>query len=367
MALASSSDLRLFGMDLASWPQQWRAAAALLLAHPALRALTPTVRVRLHQANGAQSLWSVAHDQARFLHAQTGSPQVEAIELPPDEALERMLTLPALSQTDLDEAVRLEALSITPFEPEQTLFGYCVKADGHGRLHVNLALTSRARLDALLSRYQHLKQPEIWVLPARQKASDQTLRPIFMPIGSLTRDRLTARGRYLRLTLLALTAILLLAVVATPALQLRQRTLQAQAALTRLSEQVAPQMAKREALQAHADRLAQLRSVIGSQPRLIPALAAVTQALPQSAWVNTLRLEGGKLFISGYAEDAAVLVQLLGKQPGVQSARLASPAVRNGSTGQETFTIEIEFDASLQRLPSQQPDHEAARTPGGSA
>ena len=60
--------------------------------------------------------------------------------------------------------------------------------------------------------------------------------------------------------------------------------------------------------------------------------------------------QGGKLFISGYAEDAAVLVQLLGKQPGVHSARLASPAVRNGSTGQETFTIEIEFNASFWRI-----------------
>ena len=48
MALAPSSDPRLFGIDLGQWLRQWQSAAALLLAHPALGALTPAVRVRLH-------------------------------------------------------------------------------------------------------------------------------------------------------------------------------------------------------------------------------------------------------------------------------------------------------------------------------
>ena len=97
MALAPSSDPRLFGIDLGQWLRQWQSAAALLLAHPALGALTPAVRVRLHQASGQRTLWSVKNGEAEPLPASAGAPQAEAIELPREEALERTLTLPASS------------------------------------------------------------------------------------------------------------------------------------------------------------------------------------------------------------------------------------------------------------------------------
>ena len=82
MALALSSDPRLFGIDLGQWLRQWQSAAALLLAHPALGALTPAVRVRLHQASGQRTLWSVKNGEAEPLPASAGAPQAEAIELP---------------------------------------------------------------------------------------------------------------------------------------------------------------------------------------------------------------------------------------------------------------------------------------------
>ena len=146
MALAPFSDPRLFGIDLGQWLRQWQSAAALLLAHPALGALTPAVRVRLHQASGQRTLWSVKNGEAEPLPASAGAPQAEAIELPREEALERTLTLPALPQADLDEAVQLEVQAITPFKPEQTVAGYRSAPLGDGRVHVDLALTSRQRL-----------------------------------------------------------------------------------------------------------------------------------------------------------------------------------------------------------------------------
>ena len=318
MALAPSGDLRLFGIDLGQWPRQWQSAAAWLLARPALRALTPAVRVRLHQADGALSLWSVQRDDALALPMQAGAPQAEAVELPRDEALERVLMLPALAQADLDEAVRLEALSISPFVPEQTVFGYRVGASGEGRVRVDLALTSRARLEALLRRHVRLAQPEVWLLPAGRLEAARThvgtmLRPVFMPTGSVgmadvpPRLKLAARGRHLRLALLALAVCLLLALVVTPTLQLRQRALAAQTALERLNAQATEQLAAREALQQHADRLALLQAATGEQLRLMPALALLTRALPKSAWISSLRLASGKLLISGFAENAAAL------------------------------------------------------------
>jgi len=117
-----------------------------------------------------------------------------------------------------------------------------------------------------------------------------------------------------------------------------------------MSAQAAPQMAAREALQQQADRLAQLQQATGPQLRLVPALALLAEAMPSSAWISNLRTEGEKVFISGFAEDAAALVQRLSRQDGIHSARLSSPAIRNANAKQESFTIEVEFAPALQRL-----------------
>lgn len=354
MALAPSSDPRLFGIDLGQWLRQWQSAAALLLAHPALGALTPAVRVRLHQASGQRTLWSVKNGEAEPLPASAGAPQAEAIELPREEALERTLTLPALPQADLDEAVQLEVQAITPFKPEQTVAGYRSAPLGDGRVRVDLALTSHQRLDALLLQHARVSRPEVWVLPAgghAVSAAGGAQRPICMPSdGARVRKALTARGRRLRLALLALALLLLLALAVTPTLQLRQRAIAAQSAYAAMSAQAAPQMAAREALQQQADRLAQLQQATGPQLRLVPALALLAEAMPSSAWISNLRTEGEKVFISGFAEDAAALVQRLSRQDGIHSARLSSPAIRNANAKQESFTIEVEFAPALQRL-----------------
>src|SRR5690606_1773612 len=119
---------------------------------------------------------------------------------------------------------------------------------------------------------------------------------------------------------------LLAALVATPVLQARSRAVQAQAALDRVSQEVAPQMAQREALVKQAEALRGVGDVLKSQLAPLPVLDLVTRALPDSAWLNTLRIEGDKVTVTGNADDAAALVQVLLKQDGVKDVRLPSPA-----------------------------------------
>jgi hypothetical protein len=59
-----------------------------------------------------------------------------------------------------------------------------------------------------------------------------------------------------------------------------------------------------------------------------------------------LRVEGNKLLFSGSADDAAALVQRLASQPGARDVRLTSPAIRGQGASKETFTIEMNLDAS---------------------
>ena len=138
MTTSIPNQTRLFGMDLSQWPMQWRAAGAMLLGLPALRGLTPPVRVDLLRADGGRSFWDVAHGRAQPAAPGAGAALL-AVELPRDQVLDRQFTLPRLTPADVARAVRLEVDAATPFDPEQTVFGYAATPTGD-TLRIDLAI-----------------------------------------------------------------------------------------------------------------------------------------------------------------------------------------------------------------------------------
>ena len=354
MAFASSSNARFLGIDAGQWPGQWRAAAALLLRSRWLTGLTPAVRVRLHQADGRATLWDVARDQARAVLAGDSAPaQVEAIEVPRADVLERQLLLPTLSDAQLADAVDLEVGAVSPFPPAQTVAGYRAQAIGADRLRVDLVLTSRQQLETLLAAAGDVP-PELWVLAPAAAPTDlpdpvapvgTTLYPIVLRgFGETQREGIARRGRRQRLGLLLLAAVLLAALVVTPVLRERANTLAAEQAFSALQTETAPQLARREALQKQADQLKLLRQQVHEQAAPLPVLDLLTRVLPDSAWLHSLQIEGAKVTMSGDADDTAALVQSLGAQPGARGVRLPSPVTRSPGAPRESFVIEMQID-----------------------
>ena len=364
MALSLSDNTQFFGLDLSQWPRQWRGAAELLLDMPGLRPLTAAVPVQLLEADGGVSDWQwrlgVIAPQAGASPANTA----RAVALSADAVLERTLTLPRLNLADVAQAVALEAASISPFGATQTVAGFSVEppAKGAQTQTVHMALTSRKQLEQAVLRAQAAfaergtpigeNEVEVWVLPSyRQKTGGgqgilpQALRPVvFDTEGVQPRQALVARGRASRVGLVALAAVLLAALAATPVWQARGRAMQAQAALDQVSRDAAPQQAQREALVKQADALRAVGGVLKTQLAPMPVLNLVTRVLPDTAWINTLRVEGDKVILTGNADDAAVLVQALSKEEGVKEVRLPSPATRPAGAAKENFNIELRLD-----------------------
>ena len=364
MALSLSDNSQFFGLDLSQWPRQWRGAAELLLDMPGLRPLTAPVPVQLLDADGGFSDWQW---RLGVIAPQTGgSPAntAHAVALSADAVLERTLTLPRLNQADVAQAVALEAASISPFGAAQTVAGFSVEppAKGAQTQTVHMALTSRKQLEQAVQRAQVSfaergagigeNDIEVWVLPSRRQKTggeagvlSKVLRPVvFDTAGVQPREALVARGRASRVGLVALTAMLLAALAATPVWQARGRAIQAQAALDQVSRDVAPQQAQREALVKQADALRAVGSVLKTQLAPMPVLNLVTRVLPDTAWINTLRVEGDKVILTGNADDAAALVQALSKEEGVKEVRLPSPATRPAGAAKENFNIELRLD-----------------------
>ena len=364
MALSLSDNSQFFGLDLSQWPRQWRGAAELLLDMPGLRPLTAPVPVQLLDADGGFSDWQWR--LGVIAPQQGGSPAntAHAVALSADAVLERTLTLPRLNLADVAQAVALEAASISPFGAAQTVAGFSVEqpVKGAQTQTVHMALTSRKQLEQAVQRAQVSfaergaalgdNDIEVWVLPSRRQETGgeagvlpQTLRPVvFDTAGVQPRQALVARGRASRVGLVALTAVLLAALAATPVWQARGRAVQAQAALDQVSRDVAPQQAQREALVKQADALRAVGGVLKTQLAPMPVLNLVTRVLPDTAWINTLRVEGDKVILTGNADDAAALVQALSKEEGVKEVRLPSPATRPAGAAKENFNIELRLD-----------------------
>ena len=345
MTVTQPDSTRLFGLQPGQWPSQWRAAGALLLEWPVLRRLLPQAAVQLRHADGSTSAWLLAHGQAQALSTPQADDAVQAIELPAALWLERRLMLPPLAAPELAQAVQLEVAAASPFAPGQTVSGYSARRIDARLTQVDIAITSRQQLEPLLSGFGAASPPEIWALPPSAHRPD-TLTPIVLRgYGEGARERRVHQGLLRRLLLLALALALLAALAVTPTALLRARAQQAQQAFVALQKESAPQQAQREALTQRLDLLRQLSRQFDTQLALPPVLAMLTRAIPDGAWISTLRVEGAKLVLNGQADDAAALVQRLAAQPGVHDVRLASPATRPIGADKETFIIELKLDA----------------------
>ena len=348
MVAQPSHDNRLFGIDLSAWPGQWRAAWQWLLATPWARALAPAVPVRLSGADGRRTHWVMRGELAQLvILAPPGASPLPAVEIALDDVLERHLILPGLGAADLDQAVRLEVQSCSPFPPEQTVFGYRVSAGEGGARRVDLAITSRMQCEAALARAgADAQQAEIWLLPpGAERALSVPCQPLVLRgWGETARARVSARGQRVALGWLVLALVLLAALLVTPIAFERLRAKQAESALGALQKQAAPQVAQREALTRSSQTLRTAGAIAAQRIALPPVLDLLTHALPDSAWLNSIRVDGDKIIITGQADDATALVTALAAAPGVSGARQPSPATRGTGETKERFSIELRVD-----------------------
>lgn len=344
------------GLAWYRWPQQWRAAAALLAAHAPARWLLPQVRITLLRADGSRGVWrwnrGVALPARNSGDADDAA--LTALELPAEQALLRTLTLPSLPADELAHAVALDVAANSPFAPADTRYGYVSDAGAAGAAtRVQVAISAQAYVAQALERAGSAAgaAPEVWVLPPAAHApagvATGALRPIVLQgTGDGARLRAVRRGCTQRTVVLVLVLALLAGLAITPAVLMRARAAQARQALAALQHRVAPQLQQREALAQRLERLQQVRQVLAGQLAPPPVLDLLTRALPANAWLTAVRIEGDKVVLNGQADDATTVVQLLAAEPGAHGVHLASPATRRANAAQEIFVIELTLDAA---------------------
>ncbi|MFW6005632.1 MAG: PilN domain-containing protein, partial [Desulfonatronovibrionaceae bacterium] len=85
------------------------------------------------------------------------------------------------------------------------------------------------------------------------------------------------------------------------------------------------------------ESMAEMRS---SYPSVVNILRGLTEAVPENAWVISLRYSDRGLTIQGEAESSSSVIEALENSPMFREVRLSSPVTRSGS--REKFTLEAE-------------------------
>lgn len=311
----------------------WRDA----LKWPVLRWLSPTEPVRLLKSDGTDKVLRRVRNEWRTGRSKLVA--IRAVELPDDMVLTRTLLLPILSEDDLRRVVVGEVTNLSPFPAANTAFGFLVTGTEGGRLRVICAVAAKDQIQAHLraraaSASKHL--PEIWA-PGESGL-------LLEGYGEGRRARRLRVFRVLSLGLLLSGAVLCAAILATPAMQLRLRAIEAVHAYERLSQASAPQVRLREDFQHSAGKLEEAVRLLAMPVEPLVLIEDLSKLLSDEEWVSELRIQGNTVRMTGEAANASKLLHTLGEQPRFREVKALGTSVKIGN--RETFSFEFKVDAA---------------------
>lgn len=311
----------------------WRDA----LKWPLLRWLSPVEPVRLLKPDGADKVLCRVRNEWRAGRSKLAA--IRAVELPNDMLLVRTLVLPSLAEEDLRRVVAGEVAKLSPFPAANTAYGFQSTGIDGGRLRVTCAVAAKDQIQAYLrarlaSAAKHL--PEVWA-PGESGL-------LLEGFGEGRRARRLRAFRALFVGLLLSGAVLCAAILATPAMQVRLRAIEAVHAYERLSQVSAPQVRLREDFQHSAGKLEEAVRLRAMPVEPLMLIEDLSKLLSDEEWVSELRIQGNTVRMTGEAANASKLLQTLGEQPGFREVKALGTSVKIGN--RETFSFEFKVDAA---------------------
>ncbi len=347
--MSSLADTQLFGVHLGALAQRLSRAVRGHAARVA-SLVAPDLSVRLIRADGTAVRAAVRGRRVMALTsvaaARAQEPSFLAIELPAALYLSRELRLPPLTDAELESALALEVASASPFVADDVLWGYADRPDAADGRWVDLVMCSRSAVLKWLDANLHSAPAELWAI-------DGLGAPVVLPWGpELPRLQRARRVGAERLALAGLALLLLLGVAVTPVLQLRQKAIAAGQSHERLAGEAKSALDARAALMDEVALADQVQKLGAGQADPLKVLNVLSQFIPDTAWLQAVKLEGMTASLTGMATNATELFQQLERIPGVVAVKPTSAVTRGQGGQQDRFTVDITLNpAAFARLP----------------
>jgi general secretion pathway protein L len=254
-------------------------------------------------------------------------------------ALRREVALPLAAEAGLMTVLRYEMDRLTPFAPEDVVWdGQLLRRDRvRGVLLAALVLLPRVRIETALAKLKEAGVSPGWIEAA---APDGTLHHLPLAPPDPARAR---RQRHRLIIAWSVAGALAAACLVAP---LVRETL----ALAGIEDQIAalkPRVAEAQALQRQI-AAAQSGDDALSLGRLhasdaLTALAALTDALPDSAYLTQLAIQQKRMTMEGQTHgEASRLIAALAEQTQLRNPAFTAPVVR-GDAGNEIFALQVDL------------------------
>jgi general secretion pathway protein L len=250
--------------------------------------------------------------------------------MPPDQVLVREMDLPLLPMSDVRRMIALDIDRLTPFQPEQVFFDAEIAARDPeaGRQQVTLGVASRASVEAFLEnmRTRSLEPAAIGVAP-RHGSSTPGFDFLAAMRDANGGDVAQRRSLYwwVGAAVLLIVNLALLSYRDSSNLDQLRQTVETQqgpvGVAMRTRERVDREAARRAALLASRTKSAPL-----------PVLDAVTQAMPQDAWVRRFEWNGRSVHVTGARKTSTDIIARLEASPVLHNAHSLTTTTRNDPT-----------------------------------
>jgi len=265
-------------------------------------------------------------------------PASVTVVLPQDRVLTRLIDLPALPMSDVKRMITLDLDRLTPFKAEQVLFDAEVvrRDEEKGRQQILLGVLPRNWAAAIVERARaNGLQPAAVSVAALSGAPTLDFLPaIREAAGGLAARRRAAYFWAAAAVLLVFNLFMLTYRDAVATDQLREAVESQQSPVTvamRLRDKVQKEAARRAAL---------LKQKKQNSP--MPVLEAVTNALPNGAWVSRFEWNGKTVHIRGFQKDTPGLLAKLEASPLLRNARSLTSDPHSAQQGSGGFDLAVD-------------------------
>lgn len=163
---------------------------------------------------------------------------------------------------------------------------------------------------------------------------------------SVRRARL-ARERRIAALLVVYASIALVGAAVAFRWRLERQLSDIEARRSALQSRVSRAVTSRDSLQRILERLAAVAELERSAGRWSAVLSRIALTLPEDALLSSIRAEADSLALDGQSSDASRVVSALRRTPGVKTARVTAPIVRESSVDQpsmERWHLELRVD-----------------------
>jgi general secretion pathway protein L len=286
----------------------------------------PDQRIRIAQGAIAETL------SADWLETFRGS-RAELV-LRPTRFMFRPLELPKRAAEFLDGIVRAQIDRLTPWTVSEAVYSWTPPIEaGNERIQLTVAATARAQVTPYVQALAALGATAIVVSTVPQEAAAGAAPLKVFEQQSRGALEITRIRRVLMLVLAAAAAMAVISIgvssIAADSLDSEQQD---------LTRQISKRRAAMRQDGGNAQRMLERRKQTTAASVII--LEALSKLLPDHTFVTELRVEGGKVQVTGLTRDAPSLIRLIEQSPHFERATFFAPTTQSPGEPGERFHIE---------------------------